>query len=758
MVAPHEPIEFPDGTKDPFNILRPLIGYGPESMYVAFNPFYPPLLGQVEKRNASPDRSHNETWDSLVITGVLGFMAYMLVFFFIFYYGLKWLGLIQGERQRNIFFVCAFGGGIVGAILLILWGGLAFFGVGLPFGIAVGLILYFIYIALSGEYEAPKSAGEAARSLTLVVLIAAVLAHFLEINFGIAIAVTRTYFWVYSALIILVGFILPRRGEYANHVTTGATKDQSSPNETTKSGQKGARSKRRKSERSTRAGQKIEASWLYKAIIAGLILAVILITLNYDFVSNPENLTTSATSIFWSSLTQLSTREGLRSFGILALFLISWLFSGLVLSSELPEILDLRTWFKAFTVIMSISAGISLILGLIQANALRSIALFSPTTQDELLLKVSRIGGLLSQYYVWVFLITFILGLCLIFERFVQSIQSISWGLIVGPVWLAMVIYGTYNTNLRVIQADIAYKMADPFATTDQWLVATLLYDRALELAPNEDYYYLFLGRSYLEYAKTIQDEAGKLDLMKTAERDLKIAQKINPLNTDHTANLARLYSWWASNTEDNTTKQERGNISYDYYAHALKLSPNNSTLWGEWAILLMDILNRPEEAKQRLDHALQLDPAYSFTLGLMGDYYLQLANNQTEASGKEADLKEALVYYQKAVSVAKSTENTAKIGYLVSSGNVSIELASEDPTNLDSQLLLQAIEFYKEAVAAKPSTNDLYRIEEQIARLYIQLSDKTNALFYANAALEAAPQDQKESLTAFINQIQAMP
>ncbi|MEZ4646278.1 MAG: hypothetical protein R3E31_26740 [Chloroflexota bacterium] len=46
--------------------LRPLIGYGPESMYVAYNRFYPPELATVEARNASPDRSHNETFDALV--------------------------------------------------------------------------------------------------------------------------------------------------------------------------------------------------------------------------------------------------------------------------------------------------------------------------------------------------------------------------------------------------------------------------------------------------------------------------------------------------------------------------------------------------------------------------------------------------------------------------------------------------------------------------------------------------------------------
>ena len=95
LVGIHDPIKFPDGSTDKFNFLRPLIGYGPESMYVAYNQFYQPELGQVEKRNASPDRSHNETWDSIVITGISGLLVYLSIFSAVFYYGLKWQGLIN---------------------------------------------------------------------------------------------------------------------------------------------------------------------------------------------------------------------------------------------------------------------------------------------------------------------------------------------------------------------------------------------------------------------------------------------------------------------------------------------------------------------------------------------------------------------------------------------------------------------------------------------------------------------------------------
>ena len=40
-------------------------------------------------------------------------------------------------------------------------------------------------------------------------LLAALVAHFIEINFGIAIVATRMLFWIYVGLLIVVGYILP---------------------------------------------------------------------------------------------------------------------------------------------------------------------------------------------------------------------------------------------------------------------------------------------------------------------------------------------------------------------------------------------------------------------------------------------------------------------------------------------------------------------------------------------------------------------
>jgi hypothetical protein len=178
-------------------------------MYVAYNRFYQTELTQVEKRNASPDRAHNETWDSLAITGLFGLLAYLTVFGSVIYYGLKWLGLVPGDKWRNLFFLLYIFSGVLTAAFFWFWKGVAYLGVALPFGMTLGVILYLILISLTLRLEGFTSSREKLRAYLLLGLVAAVIAHFVEINFGIAIASTRTYFWVSSALILLVGYVLP---------------------------------------------------------------------------------------------------------------------------------------------------------------------------------------------------------------------------------------------------------------------------------------------------------------------------------------------------------------------------------------------------------------------------------------------------------------------------------------------------------------------------------------------------------------------
>ncbi len=73
--------------------VRTIVGWGPESMFVAYNRFYPPSLTSVESRGASPDRSHQAYLDELINKGVLGLISYL--FLLISFFALAWRLLVR---------------------------------------------------------------------------------------------------------------------------------------------------------------------------------------------------------------------------------------------------------------------------------------------------------------------------------------------------------------------------------------------------------------------------------------------------------------------------------------------------------------------------------------------------------------------------------------------------------------------------------------------------------------------------------------
>jgi tetratricopeptide (TPR) repeat protein len=82
------------------NLLRTLtFGHGPETMFTAYNPFYPPELARYEARGASPDRAHQAWLDELITKGALGLLSYFFLFG-----SAAWLALRQLRRSTELSF------------------------------------------------------------------------------------------------------------------------------------------------------------------------------------------------------------------------------------------------------------------------------------------------------------------------------------------------------------------------------------------------------------------------------------------------------------------------------------------------------------------------------------------------------------------------------------------------------------------------------------------------------------------------------
>ena len=181
------------------------LGDGPESMYVAYNRFYPPELGHFEKRNASPDRSHNETFDALVTTGGVGTLVYLLLFGSIFYYGFRWLGLMRKRWQLWALIGLLVAGAVLGMVGTWAWRGAAYVGVGIPIGALFGIAIFILVSLLLASFRPEWRVPPARYQIWMLALLAAIVAHFVEIQFGIAIAATRTYFWIMAATMVVIG-------------------------------------------------------------------------------------------------------------------------------------------------------------------------------------------------------------------------------------------------------------------------------------------------------------------------------------------------------------------------------------------------------------------------------------------------------------------------------------------------------------------------------------------------------------------------
>ena len=98
------------------------------------------------------------------------------------------------------------------------------------------------------------------------------------------------------------------------------------------------------------------------------------------------------------------------------------------------------------------------------------------------------------------------------------------------------------------------------------------------------------------------------------------------------------------------------------------------------------------------------------------------------------------------------------KASYLVSLSNVYIQIASVDPGNIDRDQLHQAINVLVESIKAGLGSNDLWKVQEAIAKLYLQLGDKTNARYYVNQALVTAPTSVTSRIQELITQTQSLP
>ncbi|MDY6875945.1 MAG: tetratricopeptide repeat protein [Chloroflexota bacterium] len=736
LILPHEPIQYPptraypEGHPDFFNTLRPLVGYGPEAMYVAYNPFYPPLLGHHEARTASPDRSHNETLDSLIITGLLGFIAYLWIFVGVFTFGLRWMGILPSDWRRTTFFVLLAIGAVATVAVTSIIIAPHFFGLAIPVGIVAGLVLYLIVYGFSTYWE-PEAAPKGHPHLILLIsILSASVAHLVEINFGIAIASTRTTFWAYAGMFVVAGLGLVRKQETEPQEQEAGNKKHGSKH----------RKKRRKAVPPPPAKPTMPA-WLWPTIAIATVGGFIIGTLGFDFVTNAERLSQPMT-IIWRALTVLPAQESRTSYGALMIFVLTWLTSAFIFISEMVKggaFRERRSGDVALAIVLylliSLAIGFGLVLVLTSRQAsllnIQARALEDVITLEDVIGVADSVAGLLSTYYGFIVFVLVAGGVALFLgtERLPRQ-NAQPWGVLALTVLIVLAGAISVVTNLRPIQADIVYKQAVPYDQSGQWLVAIEHYKHAIELAPREDFYYLYLGRSYLEYASTIEDTAVRDNVMRMTEQTLIQALELNPLNTDHSRNLAKMYMRWIQLTPDTAKHGGLAQQSTEHFRIATMLSPNNADLWNEWAGLYQ-FLGDFAMAGQTLQKSLAVDKEYYVTWLIYGDVSLQ-----------SGDSEKAAQCYEEALKLEPGLPQVWRM-----LGSVYAQLGRLD----------EAVAALHQALELGPEASDAWDTHRMLAIIYTQSGHNDVALPHAQMALQLAPEDQQAMLQDLIAQIQSL-
>ncbi len=699
-------------------------------MWVAYNRFYPPDLAHYEARNASPDRSHNETFDTLVRTGLIGFGVQLWVYISIFYYSLRWLGLMAGRRQRNLFLGFLGGGALLGVIVPVLAdGSLRLAGIGLPAGLIIGLVFYVTVDLLltppAATAPADGTSGGGRRQLLILALFAAVIAHFVEIHFGIAIASTLTTFWALAGVLVAVGLgwvNVAGEPSAAEAVQVGETVGPARKPETpapvvaTTAGASAsvARSKSR-AKTQTPAGKSAAPSTTRRPAerAAGVarpapqpasrprspvltflpyagIGALITLVLTWDYLINQTGAQ-GASNILWNAFTTRidnTTFRIVQSPMLLMLMVFTWLVGGLLALAEHLQIAPARrdaAWAaaKRAAVYAGVVVGVWLVYGLFHAGRLSvqgfsGLAVFSHVASHILVFDIVLFMGMLF------------VGAAIWAgdtrprpARFSQDLPAIPLVAGAGAAIVALVVI--VNVNIKTVQADTYYKQGLAYEGAGAWDGAVVLHGEAAKLEPAEDFYYLFLGRALLQLAagqpvgnailptdttKLSQTELlsviergvrarNREDLMRASYAALSGAQRLNPYNTDHSANLARHNRSWAftdalgpndaptnallrqlATTQAKGVNFARLNQSLTYYRQATSLSPQNAQLWNELATTQF-IMGDTDAALATLKHSETLDPIYYQTFIIRGDMLATLGDKAgaLEAYRKGVDL-----------------------------------------------------------------------------------------------------------------------
>jgi hypothetical protein len=514
-----QPLEFLDGRFDSLGAFRQVIGYGPETQWAVSARFYVPELTRTAGKYLLTDRYHNELWDVLVTTGGLGLVVQIAFYALLMYLPLRWLGVVATRRMQIMFWALFFGLGLAGAAFLIWRQGANFGWMGFMFGCVLGVLGYLFLLTLFARYEKLPLHLPMPYAMLTMASLAAVLAHWIEFSVSFTIVSTGMLVFIFAALAVLGGYILPRLEKQPN--LPAESQAEAVPALVGKANVPASRGRKRGEATPVQRARRTErAFWTAERSEQGVnILLVTLIVSTLGFIFLQVAPVASVFRIIGDSLTRVHGATTSTWPALLLMVLISWLGGSLVLSWENYKDAKAGAWLKPFGWTVLFSGLLSLVFWFIQAGELVSLIQMVQNNSADVIGRVASFEGFLGIYYGFTFLVLAGIALALVLPWPRRLAVSRSQGAAAGAILLLVTGVLVIYTNLRPIQADSAVAALQPFLENSQFSLAIKPYERAIEMAPAVDNYYDLAGKAYLGAATNVTDATQFEALMKNAER-----------------------------------------------------------------------------------------------------------------------------------------------------------------------------------------------------------------------------------------------
>ena len=690
-----EPLALGPAEYDHWHWMRPLVGYGPETVPDIF----PRVYFDPEVDHNPENRVHNLVLDAWLNLGALGVAALIACFILIFFQVYRYLRWVCSARGMLLFFGLALGMPLATATVLMLWRGPGLLGVGIQCGVAAGLTLYPVAAFLFGINDAAAAKALSQKEIFLLALLGALLAHLVETAFGFETAATSLLIWIYPAIILAL----------TRQDSTGASDDLVPAMVASNAGATEVVESRGNNGQSSAGSGGLNR---HSALVSAALTALMLVCLLFAFIQRYSVDRLSVLAVLQQALTQLDNGDRTNPY-LLPLFFVAWLWCGLAFALDQARENSGRGWRKHLL--------ITLVVSILFAGAYAWLTAFQISKVGPVPDSSASSESVLQQCSGYILICLVFLGILVGFVFWIGWLISRNVTLPrgkPGPVFAAglfsaaAAILLVSFTTIRFLRADVSCRWAKVLGTVEDVRQAADVLKYTLSLNPRPLVYRGSLEEVCVFLAKTAPDKSQFEARMTEAEQGL-LAASCEGLDRG-AYELGQFYLEWATDETDPASRLRLAPKAAAALERALALEPNTEVVWRQSAAADILLLGKKAEGQAKIQRAAELsrnqDPrGYA-------NYYAARSSAAGSLLLKRQYGSYAMEYYDKALKNTATT-GAATFSIQMAKAKLAIDLGDAD----------QAIAALSQA-ANMTEEPDYWQAEKALASIYAARGDTASS------------------------------